>query len=151
MPYLRLLVMGLVLSSTLACSESIDDPGPTHRTQLTVSRAGYVAGDTVSVSVRNVSGRPLGYNFCGRLLLQVQQDIGQWVSVDQPSGVPGCRDILLVLGVDQTTHITYVLPVWLSSGSYRLVLPEPIPTDGDDVVLDIIVATRAFSVTALAP
>ena len=124
----QLLLLCVLTLTAMACgSATINDPGPAGRVQVKLNRPGYATGDTIELTVTNVSQIELVYpvGFCRTLLQREQGDA--WSTVNSPA--EGCPLALSLLGAGQSTLHLYVVPRDLPTGYYRLVMPLPIPRD----------------------
>jgi hypothetical protein len=96
-----------------------------------MTQASFLAGQTVTVSVKNLSDLTLSYpyHFCKTELQR--QDSADWVTVFAPEG---CVFVIQYLGGRQVVVQDFSLPASLQPGTYRLSMPLPIAkgeTDGD--------------------
>ena len=115
---------------------------------ITTDRSDYVAGSTVVVGVRNVSGHDEGYNLCERLIQR--NDAGAWTpSASFPeNGI--CTLPLFLFKAGDSTTVQVALPSSLPNGTYRIVLPGLIdPRSSPDALTEADRATPAFGVRAV--
>jgi hypothetical protein len=123
----------------------LSDPGPGKRVDVTVSKSGYASGETVDVTVKNVSNLTLTYPlvFCKT---ELQREVSStWTTVQVPSD--GCRLALAILEARQSTINKYVLPTSLPSGIYRLAMPTPTPENAKTAEPPL--TTPSFSVNSV--
>lgn len=124
----------------------VSDPTPEKRVVVNLSKRGYISGDTVVLTVKNVSALTLTYpvGFCKT---ELQRQVGPtWITV--PLGSNGCPLALRILGARQSVVHEYVLPSSLPTGLYRLAIPTPIP--GNAKTTEPPLTTPAFTVNSVA-
>jgi len=103
------------------------DPGPGKRVAADVAQSAFAPGESVNVTIANLSEVPLYYpdGFCSTELQR--RDGNTWVTVSDPSsGCPSERDFL---DPGQTVVHGYRLPGSIADGTYRLAIPTPMPEE----------------------
>lgn len=103
-----------------ACT--VTSTGPVQTVRVTVDRAVYYPGDTVTMGIVNVSTDTLGFTPCVDSLEQATAT-GDWTPVVIPTD--GCFEGLLRMLPGDSATVRYSLPGTLALGSYRFVLPKP--------------------------
>jgi hypothetical protein len=105
------------------------DPGPGRRVAASVPQDAYLSGESVNVTISNLSDVTLYYpdGFCKTQLQR--KDRGGWLTVPDPSA--GCSITLGFLEPGQTVVHQYLLPKSVAGGTYRLTLPMPVPEEAD--------------------
>jgi hypothetical protein len=119
----RLVAAACALVLATGCKTTdLTDPGPGRRVEVTLAQQSYVAGQSVDIVIRNLSGLTLRYpyGFC-TMDLEREENSG-WVTVASPDG---CTFVLGFLGPRRSVQETYPLPTSISSGTYRLSMPMP--------------------------
>ena len=86
---------------------------------VTLDRASYTAGATVTMTVKSASRDTLGYNQCSSRSVERQQG-SAWVAVAEPDRM--CTMELRLLLPNETQTAKTDLPATLAPGTYRLVL-----------------------------
>jgi hypothetical protein len=86
---------------------------------VTLDRASYAAGATVTMTVRNQGRDTLGYNQCSSRAVE-RQEGSTWAGVPEPSRM--CTMELRLLTPNETQAAKTDLPATLVPGTYRLVL-----------------------------
>ena len=119
------------------------DPGPGKRVAADFVQDTYLSGQSVNVTISNLSDVTLYYpdRFCKTVLQK--RDGGEWKTV---SGPAGCSVALGFLDPGQTVVHQYRLPKGVAVGTYRLTMPMPIPED--DAIPEPELQTPAFKVNA---
>jgi len=118
------------------------DPGPGKRVAAGVVQDTYLSGESVNVTISNLSDVTLFYpdRFC-RAELQ-RKDGATWRTVEGPS--TACSIPLGFLDPGQTVVHQYHLPKGVAVGTYRLTMPMPTPDDDDEPEPELL--TPAFKV-----
>jgi len=118
------------------------DPGPGKRVAADVVQDTYLSGESVNVTISNLSDVTLFYpdRFC-RAELQ-RKDGATWRTVEGPS--TACSIPLGFLDPGQTVVHQYRLPKGVAVGTYRLTMPMPTPDDDDEPEPELL--TPAFKV-----
>ncbi len=116
--------------------------------RTTLNREHYSQGDTVVLSIRNISGQTLNYNFCPTSL--EKRDGDEWKNILTPKiGDPPvqvvCTLPLYMLGKGSKTEIKYPLSRDLEDGTYRMVIPTPVPDRGQ-FTGDYVLNSASFTV-----
>jgi hypothetical protein len=121
--------LGAIAAITLATSGCLTirpyDPGPGKRVAAIVIRDTYLSGESVNVTISNLSDVTLYYpdGFCKTAL---QRNDGKaWMKVPDPS--TGCPVTQGFLDPGQTVVHQYRLPKGVAVGTYRLAIPMPVP------------------------
>lgn len=136
----RILAALLALSAA-ACGNAFVASDPA--VEVTTDRAAYAPGDTVRVTMRNVSGESLGYNLCVSKLDRRSADA--WATVDVFPGPGGaCTMELRHLPAGESVQTRRVIPAATEAGTYRLVYNGIGAYRGDGPNRDV--ATPAFTV-----
>jgi hypothetical protein len=115
------------------------DPGPGERVAAGVVHASYVSGESVNVTIANLSDVMLFYpdGFCKTQLQK--KDRGGWLTVsDLTKGCPIQRGFL---DPGQTVVHQFRLPSGIAGGIYRLALPMPIPEEATAPEHDLVTPT----------
>lgn len=86
---------------------------------VTLDRASYTAGATVTMTIRNRGRDTLGYNQCSSRVVERQQG-SAWVGIAEPDRM--CTMELRMLMPNETQNATTDIPATLTAGSYRLVI-----------------------------
>ena len=109
----------------IACAGSMTDPGPGKRVQLAIARQSYQPGDTVSITVTNVSDVQLTYpgDYCPKELQRSEG--GTWTHVSLPDSAQGCPLSVGTLGPHAQQSVSVPLPSELTTDTYRIALPAP--------------------------
>jgi hypothetical protein len=102
------------------------DPGPGKRVAAAVVRDTYVSGESVNVTIANLSDVTLFYpdRFCKTELQR--KDGSTWKTVEGPAR---CSVSLDFLDPGQTVVHQFRLPEGVAVGTYRLSMPMPLPDD----------------------
>jgi hypothetical protein len=102
------------------------DPGPGKRVATGVVQDTYLAGESVNVTIANLSDFTLFYpdRFCKTELQR--KDGTSWKTVEGPAR---CSVSLDFLDPGQTVVHQYRLPAGVAVGTYRLSMPMPLPDD----------------------
>lgn len=106
---------GTAAGSTSGGSQSTPSGGAT----LTLDRASYTAGATVTMRITSQSPETLGFNQCSSRAIE-RQDGSSWVPVPEPNRM--CTMELRLLLPNETQTATTDLPDNLRAGTYRMVL-----------------------------
>lgn len=141
-----LVVLGSIILSAVGCGGShLTDPGPGKRVEATLIQDAYLSGALVNITVKNLSDLTLTYplGFC-KIELQQQESTG-WVTVLVPDG---CPLALAFLGPRQAVPQEYRLPLDITTGTYRLSMPMPVPEGA--TVTEPRLITPAFRVGSTA-
>jgi hypothetical protein len=125
------------------------DPGPGKRVAAGFVRDTYISGESVNVTISNLSDVTLYYpdRFCKTALQK--RDGGEWKTVSGPSA--GCSVALGFLDPGQTVVHQYLLPQGATVGTYRLTMPMPLPAPEADAALEQELQTPAFKVQPSNP
>jgi hypothetical protein len=125
------------------------DPGPGKRVAAGFVQDTYRSGESVNVTISNLSDVTLYYpdRFC-RTVLQ-KRDGGEWRTVSGPSA--GCSVALGFLDPGQTVVHQYRLPQGVGMGIYRLTMPMPMPAPEADAELEQELQTPTFKVQTAGP
>jgi hypothetical protein len=103
------------------------DPGPGKRVAATVARDTYLSGESVNVTIANLSEVTLFYRD-GACKTELQRrDGSSWKTVLEQSSA--CSIALGFLDPGQAIVRQYRLPKGVAVGTYRLTLPMPAPED----------------------
>ncbi|PYO78676.1 MAG: hypothetical protein DMD63_06615 [Gemmatimonadetes bacterium] len=120
------------------------DPGPGRRVATGFVQDTYLSGESVNITIANLSDVTLFYPdaFCKT---QLQRKSGNaWLKVaDQPAA---CPSSLGFLEPGQTVVHPFRLPQGIAVGTYRFIMPMPIPDDEDTRESDLF--TPAFQVAS---
>jgi hypothetical protein len=124
------------------------DPGPGKRVAAGFVRDTYLSGESVNVTISNLSDVTLYYpdRFCKTVLQK--RDGGTWKTVSAPSA---CSVALGFLDPGQTVVHQYRLPQGVSVGTYRLTMPMPMPAPEEDAELKAELESPTFKVQAPNP
>jgi hypothetical protein len=120
------------------------DPGPGKRVAAGVVQDTYLSGESVNVTISNLSDVTLFYpdRFCKTALQK--RDGTTWKTVSGPSA--SCPVALGFLDPGQTVVHQYRLPQGIPVGTYRLTMPMPMPAPEEDAALESELQTPAFKV-----
>ena len=101
------------------------DPGSGKRVAAMVAQDTYLSGESVNVTISNLSDVMLFYpdGFCKTALQR--RDGKEWMTVPNPS--TRCPVTLGFLDPGQTVVHQYHLPKGVAVGTYRLTIPMPVP------------------------
>ena len=118
------------------------DPGPGKRVAAGVVQDTYLSGESVNVTISNLSEVTLFYpdGFCKTELQK--RDGTTWKTVSDPSA--GCSIALGYLDPGQTIVHQYRLPKGVAVGIYRLTMPMPMAEE--DALAEPELQTPAFKV-----
>jgi hypothetical protein len=122
---------GFIAAVTLVVSGCLSmrpyDPGPGKRVAAIVVQDTYVSGESVNVTISNLSDVTLYYpdGFCKTKLQRRAGD--QWMTV--PNRSAGCAVTLGMLDPGQTVVHQYLLPKGVAVGTYRLTMEMPVPEE----------------------
>jgi hypothetical protein len=123
--------LGFFAAFTLIASGCVTvrpyDPGPGKRVAAGVVQHTYLSGESVNVTIANLSDVTLFYpqGFCKTVLQR--KDGTAWKTVSSPS--VGCPIAAGFLDPGQTVVHQYRLPKGVAVGTYRLQMPMPVPDD----------------------
>ena len=117
----------LTLTATGCLTIRVYDPGPGRRVAASVAQDTFVSGESVNVTISNLSDVTLVYpdGFCKTKLQK--RDGTLWRAVSDPAA--GCPIELGFLEPGQTVVHPYRLPKGVAVGTYRLVIPMPVPEE----------------------
>ena len=103
------------------------DPGPGKRVAAIVTQDTYLSGESINVTISNLSDVTLYYpdGFCKTALQR--RDGKAWMTLPNPSTV--CPVTLGFLDPGQTVVHQYRLPQGVAVGTYRLTIPMPVPEE----------------------
>ena len=120
------------------------DPGPGKRVAAGFAQDTYLSGESVNITIANLSDVTLFYPdaFCKT---QLQRKSGKaWLKVtDQPAS---CPPSLGFLEPGQTVVHQFRLPQGIAVGTYRFILPMPVPDD--ETVREPELLTPAFQIAS---
>ena len=120
-----LLCLATLMYTATACSDSLTDPGPGRRVQVTIAKTEYYTGDTIHIDVKNLSDLSLTFpgGFCPAVL--EESTGGGWTTISAPHGCPLSLEYLGAHG-----RVSFEMPVPNGlQGYYRILLPAPIPAN----------------------
>ena len=125
------------------------DPGPGKRVAAGFVQDTYLSGESVNVTISNLSDVTLYYpdRFCKTVLQK--RDGGEWKTVSGPSA--GCSVALGFLDPGQTVVHQYRLPQGVAVGTYRLTMPMPMPAPEEDAALEAELQSPTFKVQTSNP
>ena len=125
------------------------DPGPGKRVAAAFVQDTYLSGESVNVTISNLSDVTLYYpdRFCKTALQK--RDGGEWKTVSGPSS--DCSAALGFLDPGQTVVHQYRLPKAVGVGTYRLTMPMPMPAPEEDAELQAELQTPTFKVQTSSP
>ena len=106
-----------LLMAFYACTSAVTE-GDSAMLRVETDESGYVAGDTVRLTLTSLSDRPFSYNICFETVLERQVN-AQWSSVDAPPGQPPCQAGLFELAAGADATGSFLLPSDLAPGIYR--------------------------------
>jgi len=124
--------LGVIAVATLFVSACASlrayDPGPGNRVAAMVVQDAYFTGESVNVTISNLSELELTYpdGFCKTALQR--KDGSEWTTISNPAA--GCPANVESLDPGQTVVKNYPLPQGIDGGTYRLVLPMPVAEMG---------------------
>jgi hypothetical protein len=137
--------LGLFAASTLIVTGCASmrpyDPGPGKRVAASVAQDSYLSGESVNVTIANLSDVTLFYpgSFCKTAL---QRRVGAtWTTLSEPS--TGCPTELGFLEPGQAVVHQFRLPKGVPVGMYRFTIAMPVP---DELVPEPVLLTPAFKV-----
>lgn len=87
---------------------------------ITLNQDVYRRGNTGEATIRNVSGKPLQYDFCQRQL-QRQENKYWIVAYEWPTAGGQCTTSTRTLAKDDSEKTLFEIPVGIPAGTYRLV------------------------------
>jgi hypothetical protein len=134
--------LSAALVGAAACGPTrLIDPGPGKRVETSLTRDSYVAGDQITIRVRNASALRLTYalGFC-KIDLQ-RLEVSDWITVQSPDG---CALALAYMAPYQTVVQVYQLSGTLPAGTYRLTMASP---QAEHSAPEPRLATPSFKVT----
>lgn len=137
--------LGLLVGSTLIVTGCASmrpyDPGPGKRVAASVAQDTYLSGESVNVTIANLSDVTLFYpgSFCKTSLQR--RDGSTWTTLSQPS--TGCPTELGFLEPGQAVVHQFRLPKGVPVGMYRFTIAMPVP---DETVTEPVLFTPAFKV-----
>jgi len=101
------------------------DPGPGRRVAVSVAQDSYVSGESVNVTIANLSEVELTYpaGFCTTQLQRMDGTV--WTTIPSPSA--GCPVRLGFLDPQQAVVHQFVVPKSIRVGTYRFAMPMPVP------------------------
>jgi hypothetical protein len=101
------------------------DPGPGRRVAVSVAQDAYVSGESVNITIANLSDVELSYpgGFCKTKLQRM--DGTAWTTIPSPSA--GCPIRLGFLDPRQAVVHQFSVPRSVGVGTYRLAMPMPVP------------------------
>jgi hypothetical protein len=140
--------LGLFASFTLIASGCVTirpyDPGPGKRVAASVIQETFLSGESVNVTISNLSEVTLYYpdGFC-RTELQ-RRDGAKWMTV--PDRSVRCPGELGFLEPGQAVVHQYRLPKGMAVGIYRLTMPMPSPEEA--TVPEPVLLTPTFKVAS---
>ena len=123
--------LGFFAAFTLIASGCVTmrpyDPGPGKRVAAGVVKETYLSGESVNVTISNLSDVSLVYpdGFCKTELQR--RDGTAWKTISDPS--TACSVALGFLDPGQTVVHQYRLPKGVAVGTYRLTMPMPVPEE----------------------
>lgn len=123
--------LGFLAGLTLIASGCLTirpyDPGPGKRVAAIVVQNTYLSGESVNVTISNLSDVTLYYpdGFCKTTLQR--RDGKEWTTVPHPS--TRCPSTLGFLDPGQTVVHQYRLPMGVAVGTYRLTIAMPVPEE----------------------
>jgi len=120
------------------------DPGPGKRVAAAFVQDTYLSGQSVNVTISNLSDVTLYYpdGFCKTVLQR--KDGTTWKTVLGPA--TGCSVALGFLDPGQTVVHQFRLPQGVAVGTYRLAMPMPVPEEEDESAAEPELQTPAFKV-----
>lgn len=116
--------LGAVVLAALALAGCRNPAAADRRVEVTTDQREYRAGNSVTVTVTNVSGEPVGYNLCVHRIERRTADGWRVASAFPPPG-SACIAILLTLEPGASTAVQVRLPQDLSAGIYRVRFESP--------------------------
>ena len=124
------------------------DPGPGKRVAAGFVQDTYLSGQSVNVTISNLSDVTLYYpdRFCKTVLQK--RDGGKWETVSGPSA---CSVALGFLDPGQTVVHQYRLPQGAAVGTYRLTMPMPVPEPEEDISPKPELQSPTFKVETSSP
>ena len=138
--------LGFIAAFTLVASGCVSlrpyDPGPGKRVAAAFVQDSYLSGQSVNVTISNLSEVTLFYpgGFCKTALQR--RDGTTWKTVSPPA--TGCAIASAFLDPGQTIVHQYRLPNGVALGTYRLTMPMPVAEE--DVAAQSELQTPAFQV-----
>jgi len=137
---------GLAMSVSGCVTMRPYDPGPGKRVAAAFVQDTYLSGQSVNVTISNLSDVTLYYpdGFCKTVLQR--KDGNGWKTVLGPA--TGCSVALGFLDPGQTVVHQFRLPQEVAVGTYRLAMPMPVPAlEGEeDAAAEPELQTPAFKV-----
>src|SRR5712671_520388 len=125
------------------------DPGPGKRVAAGFVQDTYLSGQSVNVTISNLSDVTLYYpdRFCKTVLQKM--DGSEWKTVSGPPA--GCSVALGFLDPGQTVVHQYRLPQGAAVGTYRLTMPMPVPEPEEDISPKPELQSPTFKVETSSP
>ena len=145
--------LGFVAVFTLIASGCVTmrpyDPGPGKRVAAGVVQDTYLSGESVNVTISNLSDVTLFYpdRFCKAVLQR--RDGTTWKTVSGPT--VACSIPLGFLDPGQTVVHQYRLPQGVAVGTYRLAMPMPVPEPEEDISPKPELQSPTFKVETSSP
>ena len=135
---------GLAMSVSGCVTMRPYDPGPGKRVAAAFVQDTYLSGQSVNVTISNLSDMTLYYpdGFCKTVLQR--KDGTTWKTVLGPA--TGCSVALGFLDPGQTVVHQFRLPQGVAVGTYRLAMPMPVPEEEDESAAEPELQTPAFKV-----
>ena len=101
------------------------DPGPGRRVAVSVAQDTYVSGESVNLTIANLSDVELTFpgGFCKTQLQRMDGTV--WTTI--PSSSAGCPVRLGFLDPRQAVVHQFSVPRSVRVGTYRLAMPMPVP------------------------
>ena len=127
--------LGFLAALTLTASGCLTirpyDPGPGKRVVASVVQDTYLSGESINVTISNLSDVTLFYRdgFCKPELQR--RDGSAWKTV--PENSAACASAPGFLDPGQTVVHQYRLPKGVAVGTYRLTMPTPAPEEEESV------------------
>jgi hypothetical protein len=125
------------------------DPGPGKRVAAGFVQETYLSGQSVNVTISNLSDVTLYYpdRFCKTVLQKMDGSV--WKTVSGPPA--GCSVALGFLDPGQTVVHQYQLPQGVGVGTYRLAMPMPAPEEEEDAAAEPELQSPTFKVQTSSP
>lgn len=121
---------GLILVASIAActSAATESANPVVRVETEFQE--YAAGDTVELSVTNVSDRPLSYNICIETVLERRTNT-EWSPMPRATEQPPCLGAQFGLESAASASGLFVLASDLAAGTYRYRVDALFESDGN--------------------
>jgi hypothetical protein len=133
----------------MSCASATTNPDHAGRVELQLSQTAYLSGDSVTIGVISLSDVQLTYplGFCPRRL---QRNAGgTWVDVTIAAPTGACPLAIALMAPRERQTIYFPLPVDLSSGVYRIVLPAAmVDISNPDPAEPSLLITQEFTVNS---